>query len=296
MDYKTRLRSLNRSIRAAAAAAPAPPTFPRFQDFPCEIRLMIWREFFLEPRFFQSFCQMLQAQTKGDSYSLRWTLVHHGSSRTYYTSIDTQINKESTDVARKIRPKSCLPIFSPQIAGWGLERRWDSNPVYFHVNWDVDFINLDDADPRLQMTSDECLSWYSKVRNLSLGPPRQGYITGPFDYLSQENEWLWERRSLFPNLKSIIHCQDPFWAPWHNSAFYFQTRYLLRYSQKIPPQWKDVAYKVCFLSPWTVPDSTQPRWTDFLEQLRTEGWQLDMDYLKDEAEGAKHLFEWLLEP
>lgn len=170
--------------------------------------------------------------------------------------------------------------------------------MYFHVNWDVDFISLDIADAGLQLRpSSECLLWYSKVRNLSLGPFRQGGITKPLEYLSQENEWLWERSSLFPNLKSIIHCLDPFWAPWHNSACYFQTRYLLRYSQKIPPQWKDVAYKVCFLSPWTVQDdTTQPQWTDFLEQLREEGWHLDLDYLQDEAEGAKHIFEGLMEP
>lgn len=244
MDYKTRLHFLNMSIRAAAA-----PTFPRFQDFPCEIRLMIWREFFLEPRFFRSVCKVLQAWTSGHSYDLRWTLVHHGCSRTYYTSIDTQINKESTEVARKVRPKSCFPTFSPEIGVGGLEMRWDSHPTYFHVNWDVDFISLDFADAGLQLTSaSECLLWYSKVRNLSLGPFRQGGITKPFEYLSQENEWLWERSSLFPSLKSIIHCLDPFWAPWHNNACYFQTRHLLRYSQKIPPQWKDVTYKVCFLA------------------------------------------------
>lgn len=281
MDYKTRLHLLNESIRAAA-----PPTFPRFQDFPCEIRLMIWREFFLEPRFFQAVCQLLEEPVKHD---LRWTLVHYGSSRTYYTAIDTQINKESTDVARKIRPKSCFPTFSPDDGVFIIVSVRDS-PAYFHVNWDVDFVNLDSADLGCHLTyaMSESISWYSKVRNLSLGPGRGG-SPEPLRYLSLENSWLWMRCYLLPNLKSIIHWQNPFWKPGQNSAAYFQTRYLLRESPKIPPEWKDVVHEACLVIPGTVPDTTQPRWSDFLEQLRAEGWQLDMDYLQDEVEGAKQL-------
>lgn len=152
--------------------------FPKFSQFPTEIRLMIWREFYLEPRYFEV---RWKCGIKSSSIHLRANVLNHsihhvGSRRHYFTAIDTTINRESYLVATKIRPRFWLPMWcSPTY-----DSTWSTIPSVetvpdVSINWEVDYLQLNvdifiigrlvECSP-----SRECspTSWFSDIHKLDL--------------------------------------------------------------------------------------------------------------------------------
>lgn len=153
--------------------------FPKFSQFPTEIRLMIWREFYLEPRYFEVHWKY---GIKSSSIHLRAHVLNHsihhvGSRRQYFTAIDTTINRESYLVATKIRPRFWLPMWcSPTYdSTWSTIPSVETVPDVL-INWEVDYLQLN-----LHITTivglvecspwRECspTSWFSDIHKLDLG-------------------------------------------------------------------------------------------------------------------------------
>ncbi|KAH0427702.1 hypothetical protein CcaCcLH18_09533 [Colletotrichum camelliae] len=159
-------------------------SFPRFPEFPTEIKVLVWEQFYLEPRhFIVEEYQWNNGDERGlpgigdstdglDGNSNRanisqtfnavtWCFHAASSSSKYYNDIDTTINRISSSVAFRLRPRFWLPMWSLLHEYHHLES-YDSNcckwsptpscgypeanqhtiPADPRINWNTDFIHF----------------------------------------------------------------------------------------------------------------------------------------------------------
>ncbi|KAF6829483.1 hypothetical protein CPLU01_07889 [Colletotrichum plurivorum] len=192
-----------------AQNVPAPPkgpdagrTFHPFPKLPAELRRMIWREFYLEPRYFIA-GEDSEASYGEDSplpldqdqwhFSREFTqrMTPYSRCARYWRAIDTAIDCTSREVARGLRGRVWFPTWAFAFKGdddgaWVGSLPWRDPaknpqrgyqyPSDVRINWDTDWINLsylfeilcsgDLDDP--SVVSSPKLDWWANIQNLAV--------------------------------------------------------------------------------------------------------------------------------
>ncbi|KAF6829488.1 hypothetical protein CPLU01_07894 [Colletotrichum plurivorum] len=226
------------------ASSNADRTFHRFPDLPAEIRRMIWREFYLEPRTFHTqLCdwqvyydtvdddnddQIILFGNETAEYMYKMAPALPGM-QSYYDSIDTSIDRTSADVARTVRPHFWLPPWVSRDGEWigvmpsrdpanGTRRPMRALPNEARVNWDADWTTVTDDynifhtggwDANILVSPQT--EWWANIRNLvfyyepSLRLAESRFVT-------QSNVDLWICCRKMPLLEQVRAIFRPW--PW----------------------------------------------------------------------------------
>ncbi|KAF9874978.1 hypothetical protein CkaCkLH20_07672 [Colletotrichum karsti] len=136
-------------------------TFHEFSALPPEIQVMIWEEFYLEPRYFVPWAHR-SCNLIGAGFKITVNMYVACSSSLHYQGIDTQINRMSYHVARRLRRPFRFPTMYwedmrvEQSAGGVADAR---------LNWDTDIICFIGHHPDSELGP----HWSHNIQNLVVG-------------------------------------------------------------------------------------------------------------------------------
>ncbi|KAK2758148.1 hypothetical protein CKAH01_16862 [Colletotrichum kahawae] len=301
-------------------------TFHRFRDLPVEVRILIWKIFYLTPRVFIAELERwsppgrlhlsdhdyahLGLDTDNLDRFMIWTFKYANEARwLYYRSIDNEIDRLSRSVAQSLRPPFWVPAWHKRLVG----NRYlyttlppEKNPKtpmpeIHHINWNVDLICLSEED--VQGISPTLSSWWKLVQHLAISPAIEDFPYLKF-HITTENTFLWSNKSVFRGLKSLRRLHPTRAGPSTLSeGAHFQTRYLLRDSPHTPPEWRKMDYNRAFWPPDNMDIPPQPSWSKFLRRLQSHPDQIEgissRELSKisadDEAAGAREFFRGMVQ-
>ncbi|KAK1638021.1 hypothetical protein BDP81DRAFT_515542 [Colletotrichum phormii] len=134
--------------------APA-DSFHQFAKFPCEVQIMVWEEFYLEPRHFYAVIHDFRRPVKGKGNRLdreereisKLHLRGKDESISHYNAIDNQINYLSREIARTIRHKVRMRRLEDTDQGLGFDievhnRQTSRYPDFAYLNSTIDVLHL----------------------------------------------------------------------------------------------------------------------------------------------------------
>ncbi|KAF6807154.1 hypothetical protein CSOJ01_08342 [Colletotrichum sojae] len=220
--------------------APGPPkspdagrTFHPFPKLPAELRRMIWREFYLEPRYFIADEEedveyrdpSLQPSPWLMSYELTMRMTPYSRCARYWRSVDTAIDHTSREVARGLRSRFWFPTwafaYNSHVEVWLESLPWRDPakhpekegyqyPADVQINWDADWINVNlffaemssgDVGDAAKVASPR-MDWLANIRNLAIPWHIPGYGFADKE-VGLSNESLWACCQIMPALAAV---------------------------------------------------------------------------------------------
>ncbi|KAH0440647.1 hypothetical protein CcaCcLH18_02317 [Colletotrichum camelliae] len=158
-----------------AETAHALSDFKLFSKFPNCIKLMIWEEFYSQPRYFTTY-PVYQGRSREDEFEipLGWSLKPKGPQKSYHKAIDTQIDQLSSFVASRVRPRFTIEIPRMTVDEHQPHRikkrraKGKSKVAHANINWDFDFVHVIKAIPEGSGNLIPQVAWFSNIRNMVL--------------------------------------------------------------------------------------------------------------------------------
>ncbi|KAF6792364.1 hypothetical protein CMUS01_16166 [Colletotrichum musicola] len=208
-------------------------TFHPFPKLPAELRRMVWREFYLEPRYFivieDGGVDHIDPGSQPDqwhtSYEDTQRMTAYSRCARYWRSIDTAIDHTSREVARGLRSRFWFPTwaftYTNYVQNWLGSLPWRDPaknpeeegyqyPADIHINWDTDWINFNSFFFELSsgdigdasIVASPKMDWLANIRNLSVPWHIPGYGVGDKD-VNLSNESLWACCRAMPALAAV---------------------------------------------------------------------------------------------
>lgn len=283
---------------APAAESPdAGRTFHLFPDLPAELRRMIWREFYLEPRYFivgdydGGFHEDPEHPNASRLwiFDTTWYMTPYSRCVRYWRSVDTSIDRMSRDVAHGVRDRVWFPLWARAYEmdtdlgslPWRDPERHPSGrrfeyPADTRINWDVDWTRICSPRGYTELAYDNLIifpitDWWANIRNLATHWSFPCY-TGFLHYhrgISDANMSLWVCCQRMPALEAVRAVVQPSYHPVYarlvemlSSISHFQRLHLLRQESCANSHIRGVRVDVVFSMPGV---SWPPSWS----RLRT---------------------------
>lgn len=224
-----------KNVPAPPESADAGRTFHPFPNLPAELRRMIWREFYLEPRYFIADEDEQVYHTDPGLHPGQWHMTWEFIQRMtpysrcarYWRSIDAAIDYTSREVARGLRSRAWFPTWAfTTTDGPYSSLPWRDPaqnlrggyqyPADVHVNWDADWINLNIFFSELflgvtgegPVVTPPTRDWWASIRNLAV--PWQVPDFGICDKeVSTTSENLWACCQFMPALAAVRGLLQP---------------------------------------------------------------------------------------
>ncbi|KAI3544714.1 hypothetical protein CSPX01_05514 [Colletotrichum filicis] len=202
----------------AKVEAQAPTdSFHYFARFPCEIQVMIWKEFYLEPRHFDAVIHDYRRPIKGNGNRLdreereisKLHLKGKEESISNYNAIDNQINYLSRDIAHSIRQKVRMPRLEDTDQGLGFDievhnRQTSRFTDVVSFNSTIDVLHMKAPLYRMSVSS-ELSAWCKNIQHAVVeysgyeDPRRTIDVACKAKSKKRSGKW----RAVFSGLKSL---------------------------------------------------------------------------------------------
>ncbi|KAK2757441.1 hypothetical protein CKAH01_05698 [Colletotrichum kahawae] len=295
-----------------AETAHALSDFKLFSKFPNCIKLMIWEEFYSQPRYFTTY-PVYQGRSREDEFEipLGWSLKPKGPQKSYHKAIDTQIDQLSSFVASRVRPRFTIEIPRMTVDEHQPHRikkrraKGKSKVAHANINWDFDFVHVIKAIPEGSGNLIPQVAWFSNIRNMVLDHDllhkdvSRGFIKRMIAFITF---CLWKSKRLLGSLRNLALQR----VPWHRNQdsdtplLCFQIRYLLREAPVTPPQWKDLQVGVVSQSPWLDIERhggvEEVQWDRFIESIHSPEDLHARSIIGDEIADTRIMFSELFSP
>lgn len=213
-------------------------SFPQFSKFPIEIKLLVWEQFYLEPRHFMIKEYQWnngdrrglpsKSNTSWTFNTLTWCFHAASSSSKHYNDIDTTIDRVSSSVASRLRPRFWLPTWSlfheynhleyydkncctwssvpsrGALEPWMNQHRISADP---RINWNTDFIHFA-FDPKLCFPRQ--FDWLANIQNVVTGA-----FWNPTTPSCRHYRWLVEDMSSWDSHNRLKKLNEHWLLLWH---------------------------------------------------------------------------------